>query len=810
MEKEKKFRVIIVGGSVAGLTLAHCLERSNIDYVVLESHHDIAPEVGASIGILPNGARTLDQLDLFDDILDIIEPVERAITWTETGKIITDTDVPLLMRERHGYPLSFFDRRTLLEILYDRLGESQHRIHTNKKVVKVDHFPTKVLIHCDDQSVVEGDIVVGADGVRSTVRQQMWDHMESIGLETEVKKEKSLMTSEYSCIFGISTATPGLETGVMHRTYGKDYSSLTIIGKNGRVFWFLFTKLDRVYSSTEIPRFSKEDMEKQLTQYSDKPISDTVPFSAVHKNVVTKSFLALEEACYTQWCMNRFVCIGDSAHKMTPNSGQGGNCAVESAASLTNYLAKLTENSNGKVPLEEIRSSLKAWQTARQPRAREISAKANDLTRLEACATPKNRLIGLYLLPYLNDYIINRQSASLGGAEKLDSISLPPRALNCTMPLHLSPWKSDKPPVWKRLLWTSPLAGCYAAANTTMGAVAEGMRPHLISCLRQGSWTSSNGETLSLARSLYSIPFLDRALSPMVTCFLPSISGSDAVSYSQMFSFMADLGPVYAIWLLESYRQGKSRFEVILPVVAGVAFQLKGIGKIAPLYLAFEYIRAPLSLKGDNSNIKIHALKSLLPAMLAGYYIPTFANFFASTVESRRSFNAIWQLFPVVVPLLQIPFRLLTKAASKCEAKKKTACRKTNMLWVRCTYGSLAAISGLSFIYARWAAPPGTSFASIFLPGLFDYTRPVSTFAEGIARFLQYDEILSMGAGFVWMGLRFRELQKSEAPVSWWKSVGALVGTTITLGPGAALALGWGWREEVLAKISAAEDENSM
>lgn len=233
-----------------------------------------------------------------------------------------------------------------------------------------------------------------------------------------------------------------------------------------------------------------------------------------------------------------------------------------------------------------------------------------------------------------------------------------------------------------------------------------------------------------------------------------------------------------------------------------------GIGKVAPLYFAIEYIRSPLSsLKRDYRNIKTDALKSLLPAMFAGYYLPTFVNFFASTVESRQSINAMWQLFPLVVPLIQMPLRLLAKSRTIKAKNKGASDRKTNLLWTRCTYGSLAAISGLSFVYARWSAPQGASLATIFLPGLFDHTQPVTSFAQGIARFLQYDQIFSLGASFVWMGLRLRELQQSGVPVSWWKTVCALVGTTVTLGPGAALALGWGWREEVLAKTLATENK---
>lgn len=50
----------------------------------------------------------------------------------------------------------------------------------------------------------------------------------------------------------------------------------------------------------------------------------------------------------------------------------------------------------------------------------------------------------------------------------------------------------------------------------------------------------------------------------MITCFLPSISGSDLQSRAQMISFLADLGAVYGIWLLESYRKANGWSEVAM------------------------------------------------------------------------------------------------------------------------------------------------------------------------------------------------------------------------------------------------------
>lgn len=68
MSSKDPFRVVIVGGGVAGLTLANMLQKFDIDYVLLESHGDISPPVGASIGLFPNGLLILDQIDCYDKV----------------------------------------------------------------------------------------------------------------------------------------------------------------------------------------------------------------------------------------------------------------------------------------------------------------------------------------------------------------------------------------------------------------------------------------------------------------------------------------------------------------------------------------------------------------------------------------------------------------------------------------------------------------------------------------------------------------------------------------------------------------------
>ncbi len=60
------FKAIIIGGSVAGLTLAHAFRAASIPFTLLEARDTISPQLGASLVIMPNGARILDQLGLYE------------------------------------------------------------------------------------------------------------------------------------------------------------------------------------------------------------------------------------------------------------------------------------------------------------------------------------------------------------------------------------------------------------------------------------------------------------------------------------------------------------------------------------------------------------------------------------------------------------------------------------------------------------------------------------------------------------------------------------------------------------------------
>jgi hypothetical protein len=88
MAINRKFRVIIGGGGISGLTLANALEKADIDYVLLESRDTITPQVGASIGLFPNGIRIIDQLGCFDVIEKQTVPLGNYYSRYANGDII--------------------------------------------------------------------------------------------------------------------------------------------------------------------------------------------------------------------------------------------------------------------------------------------------------------------------------------------------------------------------------------------------------------------------------------------------------------------------------------------------------------------------------------------------------------------------------------------------------------------------------------------------------------------------------------------------------------------------------------------------
>ncbi|KAJ5716199.1 hypothetical protein N7493_008110 [Penicillium malachiteum] len=443
------FRVLIVGGSIAGLTLANSLSRAGIDFLVLEAHDRIVAPVGASLALTSNGAMILDQMNMYEDIAELFEPVDCLYTWLKDGQLLSKMDTPKLLQLRHNYPMAWIERQDLLHVLLEHL-EEKDKVLLSKRVTSINDSGEGVIAYCADGTSYNGSMIAGADGVHSTVRTEMWRHMDISTSGNMLQKDKTAMVSEYSCVFGISNPTHGIKAGEVHRTWSEGFSIFVTVGKEGQVFWLLYAKLNGTYHPPDIPRYTTDDLDVHLKAYSETHVTKTVKFAAVCQNITSCSYVPLEEANYDYWTWGVFACLGDAIHKVnpclstTPNLGQGASLAIENAASLANHIVSILKTKNNEVMRAEISSGLNTWASVQMRRTKLICLTGNMLTRLETFATLKYRLVALYLVPYAGDLFADLVSMAVSGTRFLDFLPVPERCVN-TPTLQLS-W-------YIRLLW---------------------------------------------------------------------------------------------------------------------------------------------------------------------------------------------------------------------------------------------------------------------------------------------------------------------------------------------------------------------
>jgi hypothetical protein len=190
--------------------------------------------------------------------------------------------------------------------------------------------------------------------------------------------------------------------------------------------------------------------------------------------------------------------------------------------------------------------------------------------------------------------------------------------------------------------------------------------------------------------------------------------------------------------------------------------------------------------------------KTLLPALTTGFVIPSATMLFAPDQFVRQYAAGVWQLFPVWVSLSHSFFRLWVKDTT---AEDRVNNVHADLPYLRAAYISTGVIAGSAYIYL-WVFTP-YPMLDIFFSGLKkDPVQASKSIITASARFLRYDQICAFGAGLYWAILHFRDLKNSgrQMEKSWLTFGRDLVLATIGLGPGAALAAFWGWREEVLAR----------
>ncbi|KAL3456148.1 hypothetical protein BJX64DRAFT_294337, partial [Aspergillus heterothallicus] len=356
-------------------------------------------------------------------------------------------------------------------------------------------------------------------------------------------------------------------------------------------------------------------------------------------------------------------------------------------------------------------------------------------------------------------------------------------------------------PLWKRCLLASPLVPLFVWPWIDSEASAALVVPYLLKMVEDGGWTSTNSQaTISMSDRHLHVPALDQAMNPLLAVFTPSLTGIDPVGRLQMISFLADVSPLFVIGMLEKFRRHHHPSAVIYPVLFAIASQILGIGKLAGGHFLLEYFWAPTTKlrTAESALIPARAALSLLAAMLLVYYPLLLASYTAPTTEARITFNAAWQLFPILVVVVQAGlsrffFTEQRSAASPPTEKQQqpskapttTTTRSADppttstSTWssIRLTIITLCTLSALTFVFVRFTRPPGVSMAQIFLP--LDTGTPIDSFETAVRRLLQWDHIGWVIPGYYWLLLSFRDLGlRGGVNVSWgWVLVVLVLGT---------------------------------
>ncbi|KAI0115704.1 FAD-dependent monooxygenase [Nemania sp. FL0031] len=421
-QHKQHYEIIIVGGGIAGVTLALMLEKLGITYILLEGRDTLESDRGAGIGLQPNGLRILDQLGLVEDIERATEPLKTWFSYDAEGNLMSASHATGKFRDKIGYPVTFIERPKLLPIMTRHI---QHKdcIKTSARVVSIEETDNHVVVTTSDGFSVTADIVVGADGVRSAVRKHIDSSLLSGG------SVLSANDFNFSTVYGMSAPTEGIAPGERFAVYREQETVIGFTGQGGIVFWFVFEDLKKSTPLSQAPQYTEADAETLCKTVAGVQVTPRLKFGDLFENRVAAVKIAIEEGIAREWHTDRVVIVGDAACKTTPAGGQGANQAIESCAVLVNKLmeARKTAIRGEKLPREVIKSVLSSYAHARAEPADTILQRSQMVCRALFCEPGQASAMVREMVKLSDEDWLLRAFTALATAPILEDIALTAR-----------------------------------------------------------------------------------------------------------------------------------------------------------------------------------------------------------------------------------------------------------------------------------------------------------------------------------------------------------------------------------------------
>jgi 2-polyprenyl-6-methoxyphenol hydroxylase-like FAD-dependent oxidoreductase len=376
-------RVIIIGAGIGGLTTALALKQKGIDVDVYE-RSPVLTDVGAGISLWPNALKALYQLGL--------RPALDGVSFVSMDGAVRSRDGTVLSRTtadqfiaRLGLPVVVFHRADLLAVLVDAAREVP--IHTGHECRDVEQDANGVTVRFANGACARGDVLIGADGLRSVVR----DRLGAPG---------ALKYSGYTAWRGIAPfETAGLMAGETLGS-GQRFGLAPIHGN--RVYWYATDNVPE--GQREPPRETKARLTRLFGDWHE-PIPELI--RSTGEDAILRNDIYDRDPA-GRWGSGRITLLGDAAHPMTPNLGQGACQAIEDALVLACRLA-----SGG-----TAEASLRQYESERRARTSFVvnaSRRVGTLFQIESRPFCRVRNLALRLMPTAMTYRSLKQLAGYEG-----------------------------------------------------------------------------------------------------------------------------------------------------------------------------------------------------------------------------------------------------------------------------------------------------------------------------------------------------------------------------------------------------------
>ncbi|HEY5897781.1 MAG TPA: FAD-dependent monooxygenase [Burkholderiales bacterium] len=341
-----KRRVLIAGGGLGGLTAAAALLRRGIDVEVFEQAAELK-EVGAGVQLAANGTRVLHALGIGEELKALsCEAQGKEIRHWQTGERWKLFDLGPVSIERYGFPYFTVYRPDLLAVLASAVRRLKPAaLHLGARCVGFTQHEGGVSVQLEKGGSVEGDALIGADGVHSGVRQALF------GADRP----------QFTGIIAWRAIVPmGRLPRHMARLVGSNW-----VGPGGHVVHYPLRagKLMNFVGALERRDWQVESWSARGSR--DELASD---FRGWHEDI--QAFIAAIEqphkwalmvrAPLERWSVGRVTLLGDAAHSMLPFLAQGAVMAIEDGYVLARCLAEFPDAS----------SALQRYERARLERTR--------------------------------------------------------------------------------------------------------------------------------------------------------------------------------------------------------------------------------------------------------------------------------------------------------------------------------------------------------------------------------------------------------------------------------------------------------